>query len=117
MSTKPLAGAAALLAVVAALLLAPPAGARWRPPVPAPIYQAVRAYWKVPAKREEAFDVIWCESRYSTRAKNGQYLGLFQMGTDERRKYGHGSTPMAQAAAAHRYFLKADGWGPWGCKP
>ena len=33
-----------------------------------------------------------CESGLRTDAQNGQYLGLFQMGSSERRIYGHGST-------------------------
>jgi len=65
----------------------------------------------------EALRVAWCESRYHTWARNGQYLGIFQMGTTERATYGHGPTALDQAVAAHRYFLAANGWGPWECKP
>lgn len=51
-------------------------------------------------------------------ARNGQYRGCFQMGDWERRNYGHGNNPWAQAAAAYRYF-RATGsdWSPWSCKP
>jgi hypothetical protein len=66
----------------------------------------------------QALSVAWCESRYSTTAQNGQYLGLFQMGSWERGLFGHGPTAFAQARAAHRYFvLSGRDWSPWGCKP
>jgi len=68
----------------------------------------------------QAMRVAYCETggTYSTGAQNGQYLGIFQMGSWERRTYGHGSTHLAQAQAAYRYF-RASGyrWGPWECKP
>ena len=38
-------------------------------------------------------------------AQNGQYLGLFQMGSYERRLFGHGSSAHDQAMAARRYFV------------
>ncbi len=66
----------------------------------------------------QALAVAWCESRFSTRARNGQYLGLFQMGSYERQRFGHGETAHAQTVAAHRYFvLSGRDWSPWGCKP
>jgi hypothetical protein len=66
----------------------------------------------------QALRVAWCESRLDTRAANGQYRGLFQMGERERRRYGHGSTPRAQAQAARRYFLATGRtWRPWECRP
>lgn len=66
----------------------------------------------------EALRVAHCESRYDTGAQNGQYLGLFQMGSHERATYGHGSTPYDQAVAAYRYFVASGRtWGPWSCKP
>jgi Lysozyme like domain len=66
----------------------------------------------------EAVAVAWCESRHSTTAQNGQYLGLFQMGSYERQMFGHGSTAVRQAAAAHKYFvLSGRDWSPWSCKP
>lgn len=62
--------------------------------------------------------VASCESGHSVYAQNGQYLGLFQMGESERSKYGHGSTPLAQAKAAYRYFTASGfDWSPWQCKP
>ena len=62
--------------------------------------------------------VARCESGLSLWAQNCQYLGLFQMGSHERAVYGHGPTALAQARAAHRYFVAAERtWGPWSCKP
>lgn len=66
----------------------------------------------------EALRVAHCESRLSTTAQNGQYLGLFQMGSSERALFGHGRTAYEQARAAHRYFVRSGrDWSPWSCKP
>lgn len=66
----------------------------------------------------EALRVARCESGYRTTAQNGQYLGMFQMGTSERRLFGHGPTALAQARAAYRYFVRSGrDWSPWSCKP
>jgi hypothetical protein len=66
----------------------------------------------------QALAVSWCESRHSTTAQNGQYLGLFQMGSYARQLFGHGSTARQQALAAHRYFVMSGrDWSPWSCKP
>jgi hypothetical protein len=66
----------------------------------------------------QAISVSWCESRHKTTAQNGQYLGLFQMGWNERRLFGHGSNAHQQARAAHRYFVVSGrDWSPWSCKP
>lgn len=78
--------------------------------------QAIRhvfgSYWR------EALAVSRCESGLRTNAQNGQYLGLFQMGSYARGMYGHGSSALEQAKAAHRYFADSGhGWGPWSCKP
>ncbi len=66
----------------------------------------------------QALRVARCESGYRTTAQNGQYLGIFQMGTSERRLFGHGATALAQARAAYRYFVRSGrDWSPWSCKP
>lgn len=68
----------------------------------------------------QALAVARCESghSYSIHAQNGQYRGMFQMGSSERRIYGHGNTALAQAKAAHRYFVASGrDWSPWSCKP
>jgi hypothetical protein len=70
----------------------------------------------------EALQVARCESRFQTRAQNGQYLGLFQMGSTARptarRLYGHGTSAEVQARAARRYFIASGrDWSPWSCRP
>jgi lysozyme-like protein len=64
-----------------------------------------------------AVAVASCESHLQTTAQNGQYLGLFQMGSYERRLFGHGPTAHEQAVAAHRYFVRSGrDWSPWSCR-
>ncbi len=66
----------------------------------------------------QALRVARCESGYQTTAQNGQYLGIFQMGSSERQLYGHGETALEQARAAYRYFVRSGrDWSPWSCKP
>lgn len=63
---------------------------------------------------QTAMRIVKCETggTYSTWAANGQYHGIFQMGSHERATYGDGNNVWAQAKAAHRYFMDA-GWNPW----
>jgi hypothetical protein len=69
---------------------------------------------------EEAIAVSSCETggTFDTKATNGQYLGLFQMGSSERATFGHGESALEQARAARAYF-EASGrdWSPWSCQP
>ena len=66
---------------------------------------------------QEALAVASCESHLSTTAQNGQYLGLFQMGSYERQLFGHGDSAHAQAVSAHRYFVRSGrDWSPWSCR-
>jgi hypothetical protein len=66
----------------------------------------------------QAISVAWCESRWSPRATNGQYLGLFQMGSYARALFGHSTHALGQAFAAHEYFVYTGrDWSPWSCKP
>lgn len=66
----------------------------------------------------QALRVARCESGLTTTAQNGQYLGLFQMGSSERRLFGHGESAIEQAQAAYRYFVRSGrDWSPWSCKP
>ena len=66
----------------------------------------------------QALQVARCESGYQTGATNGQYRGLFQMGTSERALFGHGESALVQARAAYRYFVRSGkDWSPWSCKP
>jgi hypothetical protein len=65
-----------------------------------------------------ALQVARCESGYQTGARNGQYRGLFQMGSSERQLFGHGASALVQAKAAYRYFVRSGkDWSPWSCKP
>ena len=67
---------------------------------------------------DQALQVARCESNFRTTAQNGQYLGLFQMGSSERALFGHGASAEAQARAAWRYFVRSGrDWSPWSCKP
>lgn len=66
----------------------------------------------------QAISVARCESGLSVYASNGQYLGLFQMGTYARSRYGHSYTAYGQARAAYGYFRDSGySWAPWSCKP
>jgi hypothetical protein len=66
----------------------------------------------------EALRVASCESGRGVNASNGQYLGMFQMGSYARARYGHGYTPLVQAKAAYAYFVDSGrDWSPWSCKP
>jgi hypothetical protein len=62
----------------------------------------------------QALRVAYCESKYDREATNGQFKGVLQMGSSERRRFGHGPDPWSQARAAHRYYLLS-GWSPWTC--
>jgi len=67
---------------------------------------------------EEAIAVAECESGLSRHALNGQYRGLFQMGSYARSRYGHGETALEQARSAYRYFVASGrDWSPWSCRP
>lgn len=63
---------------------------------------------------KKATSVAWCESKYYTKAKNGQHRGVFQMNTSARRRYsgGHYSGLWNQVKAAKRMYDK-EGWSPW----
>ena len=66
----------------------------------------------------QAIRVATCESGLSVWAHNGQYLGLFQMGSWARSTYGHAWNAWAQSQAAYRYFVASGrNWSPWTCKP
>ena len=67
-------------------------------------------------KCHDAINVAYCESRLNPRAHNGQYQGIFQLGSSERIRYGHGRSAWKQTKAARAYHRHA-GWQPWACKP
>lgn len=78
----------------------------------------VAATWPVDLV-DEAIDVFWCESRGRPTARNGQYMGLAQMGRREWARFGKGKSPydpIANLEAAYRYYRVA-GWKPWECQP
>lgn len=69
---------------------------------------------------EQAVRVSSCETggTFDVNAQNGQYLGLFQMGSYARGRYGHSYTALGQAQAAYRYFVDSGrDWSPWECQP
>jgi hypothetical protein len=66
----------------------------------------------------QALTVARCESNLKTWARNGEYLGLFQMSWLARRLFGHGASAEQQSRAALRYFVRSGrDWSPWTCKP
>jgi len=78
----------------------------------------IRKAWGPNWRERQAIRVAACESGFNTRAVNGQYLGIFQMGSTERATYGHGPSARKQARSAHRYFVASGrDWSPWACKP
>lgn len=99
------------LVIASAFAVVTAADAREARPVPLVVCDVFGRYC------DQALAVSWCESRWHTDARNGQYLGLFQMGAWERRQYGHGPDAVSQARAAWRYF-NATGrtWRPWSCR-
>ena len=82
----------------------------------AALLTVVALFWHTPALQHSAMKVAWCESRYLTTARNGQFRGLFQLGRRERREYGYGRSARAQVRGAFRLW-KARGWEPWACRP
>lgn len=77
-------------------------------------YRALRKHFRGAWK--QAAIVSWGEGTWHWWASNGQYKGTFQMGSRERRLYGHSDTLAGQAYHASRYW-RTHGWGPWECKP
>lgn len=66
----------------------------------------------------QALAVASCESGFSIYAVNGQYVGIFQMGSNERATYGDGHDARSQAQAAYAYFTASGSdWSPWSCQP
>lgn len=67
---------------------------------------------------EQAVRVADCETGHTFwwGAHNGQYRGIFQLGTRERAQYGDGHSTWEQAVAAYKLFLDR-GWAPWDCSP
>lgn len=74
----------------------------------------VRVMWHPLGQSRKALRVAWCESRLDPNARNGQYRGVWQMGSSERTRFGHDGTVEGQTRAAIRYYL-ISGWSPWEC--
>lgn len=107
----------ALAGTLCLLFAASPTAARTYQPTSAHHASARTAICKTFGRYcSQALRVSWCESRWSIYARNGQYLGLFQMGSYARSRYGHGSDAWTQARAAYAYF-RDSGWSPWQCLP
>jgi hypothetical protein len=73
---------------------------------------------------KQAWAVAGCETgqTYNRFASNGQYKGIFQMGTNERAQFGFAWNVWEQAKSAKRYFnyslrINGYGWRPWSCLP
>jgi hypothetical protein len=115
-------GSTALVAALMALLAdAYIADAHWRPDTKHNRRHAVVAGFcgasdlRRPCGRGlEALRVAECESGLWPYAHNGQYLGIFQMGSYARGRYGHSWSPWQQARDASEYYRDA-GWSPWAC--
>lgn len=90
--------------------------------------QAIKCYWPAHS-RWYALRVAECESTASAPeriarrrglgrwARNGQYVGIFQMGVHERRRYGwyrKGAPARVQVLSARRLYWHR-GWQPWAC--
>ncbi len=105
-------GLLCLATAIALLLVAPTAGAGYKERNSAVICKVFGPHC------QQAIRVARCESGLTIGATNGQYLGLFQMGSYARSKYGHSWNPWGQARAAYRYFVDSGkDWSPWSCKP
>jgi hypothetical protein len=90
--------------------------------------KAIQCYW--PARsRAKAHRVAECESTASAPeriarvrglgrwARNGQYVGIFQLGVRERKRYGWyevGAPARVQVRSAIRLY-RDRGWQPWSC--
>lgn len=110
------------------------AKAHWKPGTHNAVH-AIQQSWCGKANREcgegnEAISVAKCEAAkywvwgipHLAVGPNDEYgnprRSMFQMGTRERRLYGHGPDPWSQARAAYKYFDESGrDWSPWSCKP
>lgn len=81
------------------------------------IQQMIRRTWAGTGQEERAVRIARCESGFNPSARNGQYKGIFQMGSREFATYGKGDpfNAIDNIEAAFRYWQRS-GWGPWECK-
>ena len=85
---------------------------RWQPTVDYALRLASRvfhvSYWQMRT-------VSYCESRWYPYARNGRYLGIFQM---HWRPFGFSQyDPVASALSAAQTVVRDGGWSQWECKP
>lgn len=94
---------------------------------PRSVPDMIRQQWAGTGEAERAVRIARCESGFNPSARNGQYRGIFQMGSREFARFGKGSPFDARAniAAAYAYWdygnnkRMGDGrgsWRPWQCK-
>ena len=81
----------------------------------------IRQVWGPDWREAQALSIASCESGFRTHARNGQYLGIFQMGRSERHTFNpnhpYTRSALRQARGAHRYFVASGrDWSPWGCR-
>lgn len=77
-----------------------------------------------PDVAEEAVRVAWCESRHVPTARNGQFVGTFQLGDYHRHiaerlgfTWDEVATQARPNIAVAAELYADSGWGPWECKP
>lgn len=85
------------------------------------VRHVIRHVWGSDWREAQALSVAACESGFRTHARNGQYLGIFQMGVSERHTFNpnhpHSKSALRQARGAHRYFVASGrDWSPWSCR-
>lgn len=117
----PVHAAARSVRVLVAALLAATTAAGCVPPAPekSPAETAIEKAFSQHGETvvTEAKRVAWCESRWQPDVRNGQYLGLFQLGAYHWWRFdGPWYDPEVNAAAAQSLYTE-QGWTPWTCKP
>lgn len=73
-----------------------------------------------PQVQDEAVEVARCESTLRADARNGQYLGLFQLGSYHYWRIDQHGGDWANAfhnAEAASDLYAEQGWRPWSCRP
>lgn len=78
----------------------------------------IRVVFSSVGQSRKAVQVAWCESRFDPRARNGQYLGVFQVSDHWRSSIpGWGSSVEDQARHALKIYKRVGRrWSPtWAC--
>ena len=79
------------------------------------VYRGIRVVF--PVHYRSARRVGYCESRFDPWARNGEYHGVFQLSAYYRRKYHVLDGHWWQGLRAAHAIYRAEGWGPWECRP